>query len=69
MSSFYYCNDCKKPVDLIMIDLDGYPILACKECKNWESWQAIIDSPGGYQKIHPGSTHRMGDIEKLNRKE
>lgn len=73
MSNFYYCDSCKKPVDLkhkIVWDQNtserqGKIKYLCKECGG-TNWHAMIDSPGGYPKIHPGSTHRVGDIEKLN---
>jgi len=51
MSSFYYCNDCKKAVDLKMHDTQKYYGLmqVCKECAS-ANWKAIIDTPSGEKK-------------------
>lgn len=55
MSNFYYCNDCKKDVDLIVLKNDGNMLghrhqdLACKECGG-TNWKAMIDSSGGEPK-------------------
>lgn len=80
MSNFYYCNDCKKPVDLeteqVEADHSDFSYdtsnceTVCKECGG-TNWHAEIDKGTHYEqvresKIHPGSTHRVGDIEKLN---
>lgn len=83
MSNFYFCNDCKKPVDLewyagesdssdSSYDTSNSENV-CKECGG-TNWHAEIDKGTHYEqvresKIHPGSTHRVGDIEKLNKNE
>jgi len=71
MSNFYFCDKCDKPTDLIFNELTLQMI--CKYCHD-TNWHAEIDKGTHYEqvresKIHPGSTHRVGDIEKLNRKE
>ena len=56
MSSFYYCNDCKKAVDLVGVILRhphnpidpsmAKEVYECKECGGL-NWKAIIDTPSG----------------------
>lgn len=55
MSNSYYCNDCKKPVDL-KNKFKGFGLKrkdlseqVCKECGG-TNWKAMIDSPNGYPK-------------------
>lgn len=56
MSNFYYCFDCKKPVDLeteqVEADHSDFSYdcsnceTVCKECGG-TNWKAIIDTPSG----------------------
>lgn len=49
MSNFYYCNDCKRAVDLIGFihgNKEYVTALVCKECHG-SHWKAIIDTPSG----------------------
>ena len=50
MSSFYYCNDCKKPVDIASGTFweNGIPeeITCCSECLK-PNIESIIDTPSG----------------------
>lgn len=45
MSNFYFCEDCKKAVDL-KPDRSSKRYYSCKECSG-SNWKAIIDTPNG----------------------
>ena len=55
MSKFYYCEDCKKAVNLDRKKTDEFwrgkidYITVCDSCKG-SNWKAIIDSPNGEPK-------------------
>ena len=53
MSNFYYCNDCKKPVDVRTFSGEPYkkhygtdPVFMCRNCFGMNV-KAIIDTPSG----------------------